>query len=439
MMKNSYIKDLNKIALPLIIQSISGQLIGAVDQMMVGRISSAAIGAIGTVSSLLYMLSGILGSTSVVLNIRGSKCIGKGDENGFIEEFISTAILNIILGVIVLVSILLFKNIILIYIYGFKGEMLQEAIKYINIMSGSVLVQLLLFNFAAIFRIKKNTKWILIFSTSSAIINIGLDYLLIFGNFGFPKLGTIGNAIGSMAALLFNLVAYVIICRKYIKIEYNIIRKYIAKIKQIRIESLPFMGQEILEGSIFVIAIDAIISRVGADYLSSYKILAQIISILLMPMYMYGSAILTLVSQSEGERNIEHLRKIPKVSLMLSMTIYLSLAFIVMLFRQNISMMFTDNPQIVFNVVKLMLFLLIAHLFNPVSTVFKYSLQAVDESKFVLFGTAIINGVTFIIMIVFIYAFKLSIYGIFISLFLNYFSLYLIYRRRYNNTIRRTF
>lgn len=432
MFKNNHVKDLNKIAIPLIIQSISGLLIALVDQMMVGRISSVAIGAIGTVSALLYTISGILGSTSVVLNVRGSRCIGKGDDEGFLHEFTSTIILNLILGLIIFMALFSLKNVILIYIFGFQGEILEEAIKYLNIMSSSVLVQLLLFNFGAIFRITKNTKWILIFSTLSSVLNIVLDYLLIFGNFGFPKLGTTGNAIGSIIALLFNLISYIFLCRKYLKVKYTLLKTYIKRIKQIIIESLPFMGQEVLEDSIFINAINAIISRIGAADLSAYLILAQIINMLLMPMYMYGSAILTLVSESDGEKNIEHLKRIPKTAINLSMCIYLILAFLAMIFRENIPKMFTEDPEIVFKILSWMLLMLVVHIFSPFSTVYKYSLQAVDESKFVLYTSAVINIIIFIGMIVFIYVFRMNIYGVFISLFFNYMLQYLVYRRKYN-------
>ena len=158
-----------------------------------------------------------------------------------------------------------------------------------------------------------------------------------------------------------------------------------------------------------------------------------------MPMYMYGTAILILISQSE--ENSETLRKIPRAGIIISTSIYLILATLSWIFRENISLMFTDKTEVVSQMINLMLFLLIAHIFNPVSTVYKYSLQAVGESKFVLFRTAAINIVTFLVMIAFIYGFKLGIYGIygiFISLFLNYFILYLIYKIKFTHKMSHT-
>jgi multidrug efflux pump len=70
-------KELNNIAVPLIIQSMAGLIIGFTDQAMVGRISILAYSAVGVISSLLSLLAGVLGFTSVVFNINGAKSLGK--------------------------------------------------------------------------------------------------------------------------------------------------------------------------------------------------------------------------------------------------------------------------------------------------------------------------------------------------------------------------
>lgn len=62
------IKEINLIALPLLLQSITGLALGLVDQAMIGRISIEAFAAVGVIVALLYTITGILGSIAVAFN-----------------------------------------------------------------------------------------------------------------------------------------------------------------------------------------------------------------------------------------------------------------------------------------------------------------------------------------------------------------------------------
>ena len=61
----------------MIIQNIAGMLIGLVDEMFVGRISTKAYGGIGITVSLMNMLAGIFGMLAIAFNIEGAKAKGK--------------------------------------------------------------------------------------------------------------------------------------------------------------------------------------------------------------------------------------------------------------------------------------------------------------------------------------------------------------------------
>ena len=88
MLRNNTVKQLNTIAIPLIIQSISSLIISFTDQALVGRISIYAFSSIGVITTLLSFIAGILGFISVSFNIRASKLIGKNNLEEFKDEFI---------------------------------------------------------------------------------------------------------------------------------------------------------------------------------------------------------------------------------------------------------------------------------------------------------------------------------------------------------------
>lgn len=76
-----------------------------------------------------------------------------------------------------------------------------------------------------------------------------------------------------------------------------------------------------------------------------------------------------------------------------------------------------------------------ANLVNPVCTIYRYSLQAIGESTFVLLNNAKINMISLIIMLVLIYGINLGVYGVFIALFINYAGLLYIYSKKWNKVL----
>ena len=67
------------IAIPLIVQNIACMLIGLVDQIFIGHISTEAYGAIGIAVSLMNFMAGVFGMLATAFNILGAKRIGEGN------------------------------------------------------------------------------------------------------------------------------------------------------------------------------------------------------------------------------------------------------------------------------------------------------------------------------------------------------------------------
>ena len=428
-------KDLNRIALPLIIQNMTSVIIVATDKAIIGRVSPEAFNAVGVVGALLSLLAGIFGYISVQFNIAGGKASIK--ENGSSEladEFTSAIFLNVIIGIFFFVTLLLFSRPLFAVLYGFEGYMLDAAVAYASIMSIYLLLQLLLFSFGSLFKIKRNTKWILYVSLSVMGINLLLDFIFIIG-MGF---GVRAAAISNVIAKSIGLAIYVILCRKEIKISIDRFAIYGNKMVLTIKNSIPLMGQEVLEGSVFSLAVISVIARVGDYHLSAYLVLTLILSFIMMPVYMYGSAILTLVSQIDSKYEKEKYSLLPKVGLILSLAIFIAISVVFYIFRDLLPFAITNNDDVAKIASSFLIFMVIANIFEVVSTIYKYSLQVIGLSKFVLYRTAIINLVAAIILVVTTQVFRFELYGVFICLFVNYSVASLVYFFKYKTTIQTT-
>lgn len=422
------LKKLNKLAIPLIIQSVAGLIIGFADQAMVGSISLFAYSAVGVIGGLLMSLAGVVGVMSIAFNISGAKAFGRGAKADFKEEFIATMVMNIIVGAIFFIFILLFKELILKGFYGFEGEVLVVARKYLVIMSPYIMIQIIVFTFSSVFKITNQTKYTMIGATGSAVLNLILNYILIFGKFGFPRLGVQGAAIATISSVGANLIFYCFVLRKEGLFRLRKGGNYIEKMKKNTKLSIPLIGQELLEETVFVVVLNKLIVDIGIHEITAYLIMVQMIHILLMPMYMYGTATLTMVS---GEDDIEQLRTIPKLGVGAAFGMYVIIGMVFLVFRENIAGIISKDPEVIKIAAGMFIYMLMANTFRVAATIYKMALQALEDLSYVLYSTAVVNTLTLILVFVAVKFTSTGIIGIVTLMGINYAVMLKVYLGRF--------
>mgnify|MGYP001072639935 CR=1 FL=1 len=396
--QKSTIQSLNALAIPLIIQSISSMIISTTDQAMIGRISVSAFGAVGSVYQLMDKLAGITGCTVIVFNINGSRALGRQDKESFRDELISSLLLSLILGGTLLIGIMVFHRSLLTGIFGFQGEILSDAEAYLGIVKWSIVIQMLVFSFTTYFKVIQKTKHILWVSLAASLMNLLLDYVLIFGKLGVKPMGVRGAGYATVASLLMSLLVYTLMASGDIQFKYKRMTVYLSRIKLNFQASLPIMGLEVLESNVFMMVITAIVSRQGEVALASYLLIVQVISILHMPMFMYASAALTIVSE-KMETNWQLVKSIPRLAVACALCFYGSLGLLGFGFREPIFALINPNLNVVSLASSLLFLYLLANLLRIPSTVYSYALQAIGLSKFVLYRSALINAIILAIVL----------------------------------------
>jgi Na+-driven multidrug efflux pump len=256
------------------------------------------------------------------------------------------------------------------------------------------------------------------------------SYVLIFGKCGFPQMGVTGAAIASVLSLSLNVLIYIFVVRidKPLKL-YNTNFK---NIKKLHITALPLMGQEFLESTVITIGINSILGRLGILELSAYTLIFQIINFALMPMYAYSSASLTLVGKGKGASDLFEINDIPKLCIIISFLFSLFIAIVVIIFRNKVPYIITDDVNLIKMSSSYIVIGIIANVFNLPATVYKYSLQGINDEMWVFLSSVALNlfslGIIFILTLVF----RMGLYGVYIGIFIDYLLLSVIFILRYN-------
>ena len=383
------IREINSTAIPLILSTVTGTVMGMMDQAFVGHISVYAYGGVGLVASCINSLIGVLGAFSIVFNIRGSHRRGEGDRGSLNRLFGNFLLLSLMAGMALCLGFALFSRPVLELGFGLHGETLTEAENYLQIFSLTIPLNLLLFIYSSVFKIFRKTGIIFLVSLGANLLNILLDYVLIFGHLGLPEMGTRGAALGTVTALAVNLGFYAFLGKDYVRFS----RKDLSleKMKQIFRFSLPFLGQETMEDILFVVGLNGIVARLGITELAAYNLIAQFINLILMPMFGYTAANTSLVSEWAGKGDRKQADKTGRYAFGLLCIWFAVFYMILVLGRARFARLISPDTEVIALAAACMPLALLIQLLNYCGNVWKSSLQSLGWQNWTLRTAFIIN------------------------------------------------
>lgn len=434
-MNKKIIHQLNQFAFPLLIQMGVSSFIGASDVGIIGHISIEAFNASSLVMSLLYMVAGIFSAITIVLNIKLGESYGAGKKEKFSFEFYTSIFLSLCIGILFVIISLFFGKTIFSVLYNLDDNTLLQALKYLKYMKFYVLLQLILFAFTTSFKVLNKTKYILYVSIFSSVLDVGLDYVFVFGKFGLPKMGIEFVGFSTIATMIISIVIYTYFLRDYIKISIRKIQAYIKNmVIHLKLSMVLFL-QEILDGSVYGLLVNMIIVRLGKTYYAGYVIINTILEILFLFKFVYGSAVLSMISVENGTDHKNDIQKYPKYASYITIILYLMTSIVILPFKDSIITLFSSNKEAVIVASTYLLGFIVAHIFSCISYPYKMALQAINQANFVLYFSIIFNIIAIGMMYSSTVIFNLSYTGVMVSIFAVDILYSIIFIKKYRNAI----
>lgn len=435
-MNKKLIERLNKFAIPLLLQMITSYFIGATDVAIVSNISVESLNATSLVSNTLEMVAGVLGAITITLNILLGKSFGKKDDQKFSFEFYTSIFLSGIIGLFFSILIFLFGKNILMVLFDLDNKTLIQAMKYLQPMTFYVLLQLIIFAYTSTCKVLNKTKIILYISIFSSILDVTLDYIFVMGKFGMPKIGVEFVGYSTIFTMFISILLYSYFLREQIKFDLKCLSNYFKNTLNHFKLSIPLILQEIIDGSVYGLFVNMILVRLGTIDYAGYLIINTIIGLLFLFKYVYGSAVLSMISIESGALDKENMLKYPKYSSGLALTLYFIGGIFILIFNKNIVALFNDNKDVIL-IAKTYLSVFIAvNSISCISYSYKLGLQAINQSKFVLYTSIILNALSVLIMFITIIIFRLSYMGLIFAIFISEVLTLIIFVNRYLDKIK---
>ncbi len=187
-----------KLAWPVILGMLGHTFVQLADNIMVGQLGTAELAAVSLGNSFIFIAMSLGIGFSTAITPLVAEADGAGSKSDAKNALKHGLVLCTLLGVSLFLIILLLRP--LMYHMDQPEEVVTLAMPYLTLVAFS-LVPLIIFQaFKQFSEGLSQTKYPMWATLLANIINIVLNYLLIFGAFGFPKLGIVGAAIGTLVA-----------------------------------------------------------------------------------------------------------------------------------------------------------------------------------------------------------------------------------------------
>lgn len=195
--KNAFYKSVLKIAVPITLQCLLQSSFSVIDQIMTGQLGSISIAGIGLGGKFSSIYSVMVAAIATVAGIMVAQYIGKKDEREVSRSFFVNLIMALFLAAVFTVMCLGFSEQIM-GAYTEDAATRETAAGYLRIIAISYIPIALVNLFSTLLRCMNAAVVPLYATILSAVINTGLNYVLIFGKLGFPKLGVTGAALATV-------------------------------------------------------------------------------------------------------------------------------------------------------------------------------------------------------------------------------------------------
>ncbi|MCR1952318.1 MATE family efflux transporter [Clostridium sp. DSM 100503] len=199
-------KDLKSITWPLFIESALFSLLGSVDTIMLGRYSDNAVAAVGVSNQIIWMLNLMFGIITAGTSILIAQYLGAKSEQKTIMQVAGISIgVNTIIGVIISL-LMFFCGTGMMKLLNSPPELINLGNQYLKIVGGFIFIQAITMTFTAILKAHSLTKICMNATIIMNIVNVILNYILIFGKLGFPSMGVAGAALATTLSKVMGLI-----------------------------------------------------------------------------------------------------------------------------------------------------------------------------------------------------------------------------------------
>ena len=330
-----------KLSIPAAINSLLDMLQVITDLIMVGRISAFAVAAVGLGLQSLMLVFAVL----TVLHVGTSALLSRfvGAERMKRASVGLSTLLRFALMLSLPAMLLWYFFASSIYVwFGTAPEVVALGEDYVQMLTWMMPFIFMKLVFVSALNAAGDTKTPMKVKIVSILLNVILNYLFIFGNYGFPELGVLGAAVGTVIVNALEFLVYVVL---YLRgktpfVPMTLFSKSLLR-RALKVGIPASIERSLTFGSFMLFTL--VIAHYGTAVLAGYQIGLRVEGLAFMPGIGFTIAAMALMGQGLGAKKPEQAREDVMLVLKYTSGFMFILSFFMIFMPEKIVWLFTDD------------------------------------------------------------------------------------------------
>lgn len=384
------------LALPVVARMFLQMLVGIVDLAMVGRISPAAISAVGMGNQVFILSTSLLnaftvGTTALVARMTG----GRNESQAKVyarQSLVVTFIAGVVLGAIVFFSAKHIMELLMIAAEDPDPAIIRLGTIYLRIVGAAEPLTFMMMTSYAIMQGVGNMKAPLYIMAFANILNVVFDYLLIYGIGFFPEMGVAGAALAtagsqSVASILSLLLLFSKSSPLRLRLK-DSFRLQKQRIREIMDIGLPSAGEQLVRSSgQFVFSM--LVAGLGSIAIAANQIISKAVSMSFMPGMGFGHAATTLIGQNLGAGQPDRAKSCGYMASKLAAVLMSLVGMMFFFFSRPLAGLFTEDVAVRQAAAECLQMMAFSQPFLAYVMVLAGALRGAGDTKYVMIVTLI--------------------------------------------------
>ena len=382
-----------KIFFPILLSQVLMNATSFLDTLMAGRASTSDLAGVAMATSVwIPFQTGLTGILIAVTPIVSNKIGASVSKEKVREFFIQAIYVAFLMSIVSILITFAFFSPLLDWL-NLSLRVHKIAHHFLLFLSTGFIPLFLYTVIRCFFDAHGKTKISMYISFSILPINTIMNYLLIFGKFGFPKLGGIGTGIATSVSYW---IAFFIAILFLYKIE--IFKKYhfferlpkpaLSGWKELLNTGVPIGMSIFFEVSIFAV-VTLLMSRFSVGTIAAHQAAMNFSSMLYMVPLSIAMTLTILTGYEFGAQRHSDAKQYAKIGIVFAVVFSVIAAVILFIFRQNIANLYTTNNDMVILISNFLVFAIFFQVSDAIQAPIQGILRGYKDVKFALFMTLV--------------------------------------------------
>ena len=419
LLKHTHLKETISLSIPLILTQIGHIITGMVDNIFLGKLGKTEQAA-GILSNNLYIILLVFSiGMSYVLTPAITEAHINQNEREKASLFKNSLFINMIVAVLLFI-ILFFSSPLLAFMQQ-PEDVVALAIPFFDVLIFSIIPVALFFVCKQYTEGLSNTKAAMYISVIGNIINIILNYLLIYGYAGLPELGYMGSCWATFIARVFMGIGFLVFVFNHKTV--NSFAKYYKEVKVNALHFWPLLKDGLASALQFTFevaafAIAGLLAGVfGKEQIDAHGIALSLAAFTYMFASGIGSATTIRVGNFYSSNNLDDVKLAIKTSYKSVIVTMGFMALLFICFNTFLPTIFSNDQEIILIASKLLLFAAFFQLFDGTQVVAIGALRGLDDYTYPTYIAFIGYWIIALpLCYLFAFTFNYKVYGVWLAL-----------------------